>query len=217
MSNENKEKGSQFSKKIRIIGVSGKIGSGKDTFAELLAKQLPNRVERCALADNLRLITEIITGVKMTLTHKKGQPFYNEVYNYTQEQKNIYLPQYNKTIGESLQKIGTELFRDTFDKDIWVKSLFNDELYKKLEDGRIIVIPDVRFVNEADYILSQGGYLIRLEGDPLKVRENSTRDLNHVSEINLDGYKDFTKVIYNDKGIEDLNQKVCELIVEEKF
>ena len=199
MSNENKEKGSQLSKKIRIIGVSGKIGSGKDTFAELLAKQLPNRVERCALADNLRLITEIITWVKMTLTHKKGQPFYNEVYNYTQEQKNIYLPQYNKTIGESLQKIGTELFRDTFDKDIWVKSLFNDELYKKLEDGRIIVIPDVRFVNEADYILSQGGYLIRLEGDPLKVRENSTRDLNHISEINLDGYQGFTKVIYNDK------------------
>jgi energy-coupling factor transporter ATP-binding protein EcfA2 len=198
--------------KGKLLGVSGKLGSGKDTFAELIAKQLPNIVERHALADNLRLITEIITGVKMTLTHKKGEPFCNEVYNYTQDQKNIFLPQYNRTIGECLQQIGTDLFRDSFDSDIWVKSFFNEELYQKLEFGRIIVIPDVRFKNEAVYILDQGGYLIRLEGDPLDVRKNTTRNLNHPSETNLDDYTNFSSIIYNDKGIKELNEKVCNFI-----
>ena len=149
--------------KKRIIGVSGKIGSGKDTFAELLAEQLVGKVERHALADKLRLITEIVSGVRMTTTHEVNKPFCNEIRNYTQDQKNIIIKQFNKTIGETLQLVGTDLFRDNYDTDIWVKSFFNEELDEKLNEGKIIVVPDVRFINEADYIIQEGGYLIRLE------------------------------------------------------
>ena len=199
----------------KIIGISGKIGSGKDTFAELLADMLTDNVERHALADNLRLITEIVSGIKMGVTHEKGRPFCNKVYNYTQDQKNLKIPQFNKTIGETLQLIGTDLFRDNYDKDIWVKSFFNESLNDKLNIGKIIVIPDVRFINEADYILDNGGYLIRLEGDPMNVRENSFRDLTHRSEIELDGYTKFDKVIYNDKkDIDVLKNIVNDLIIE---
>jgi hypothetical protein len=199
----------------KIIGISGKIGSGKDTFAELLAEQLRGKVERHALADKLRLITEIVSGVRMTTTHEVNKPFCNEVRNYTQDQKNVVIKQFDKTIGESLQLVGTDLFRDNYDTDIWVKSFFNEELDDKLNDGKIIVVPDVRFVNEADYILQEGGYLIRLEGDPMGVRENSLRDLNHISETNLDDYTNFSKVIYNDKkDIEALKKVVNDLIIE---
>ena len=201
--------------KKRIIGVSGKIGSGKDTFAELLAEQLVGKVERHALADKLRLITEIVSGVRMTTTHEVNKPFCNEIRNYTQDQKNIFIKQFNKTIGEILQLVGTDLFRDNYDTDIWVKSFFNEELYEKLNNGKIIIIPDVRFTNEADYIIQEGGYLIRLEGDPKGVRENSLRDLNHISETNLDNYTKFDKVIYNDKkDINILKGIVNNLIIE---
>ena len=201
--------------KKRIIGVSGKIGSGKDTFAELLAEQLVGKVERHALADKLRLITEIVSGVRMTTTHEINKPFCNEIRNYTQDQKNIVIKQFNKTIGETLQLVGTDLFRDNYDTDIWVKSFFNEELDEKLNNGKIIVVPDVRFINEADYIIQEGGYLIRLEGDPMSVRENSLRDLNHISETNLDNYTKFDKVIYNDKkDINILKVIVNNLIIE---
>jgi len=201
--------------KKKIIGISGKIGSGKDTFAELLAEQLKGNVERHALADKLRLITEIVSGINMTTTHEVNKPFCNNIRNYTQDQKNIVIKQFNKTIGETLQLVGTELFRDNYDTDIWVKSFFNEELEDKLNDGKIIVIPDVRFVNEANYILQEGGYLIRLEGDPMGIRENSLRDLNHISETNLDDYTNFSKVIYNDeRDIQVLKKVVSDLIIE---
>lgn len=188
---------------------------GKDTFAELLAEQLEGKVERHALADKLRLITEIVSGIKMSTTHKINKPFCNEIRNYTQDQKNIVIKQFNKTIGETLQLVGTDLFRDNYDTDIWVKSFFNEELYEKLNNGKIIVVPDVRFVNEADYIIQEGGYLIRLEGDPIGVRENSLRDLNHISETDLDDYTNFSKIIYNDKkDIESLKKVVNDLIFE---
>jgi hypothetical protein len=201
--------------KNKIIGISGKIGSGKDTITELLAEQLHGKVERHALADKLRLITEIVSGVRMTTTHEVNKPFCNEIRNYTQDQKNIVIKQFNKSIGETLQLVGTDLFRDNYDTDIWVKSFFNEELDDKLNDGKIIIVPDVRFVNEADYIIQKGGYLIRLEGDPMGVRENSLRDLNHISESNLDGYTKFDKVIYNDKkDINILKGIVNDLIIE---
>jgi len=201
--------------KNRVIGISGKIGSGKDTFAELLAEQLNGKVERYALADKLRLITEIISGIRMTTTHEVNKPFCNEIRNYTQDQKNIVIKEFNKTIGETLQLVGTDLFRDNYDTDIWVKSFFNEELDGKLNDGKIIVVPDVRFVNEANYILQEGGYLIRLEGDPMSVRENSLRDLNHISETDLDDYTNFSKVIYNDKrDIQVLKKVINDLIIE---
>jgi dephospho-CoA kinase len=216
--NKNDLKSSQLSKRIRLIGVSGKLGSGKDTFAELLAKQLAGKVERHALADNLRLITEIISGIRMTTTHEIDEPFCNEIRNYTQDQKNILIKQFDKTIGETLQLVGTELFRNNYDTDVWVKSLFSEEIYDKMNDGKIIIIPDVRFINEADYILQEGGYLIRMEGDPAGVRENSLRDLNHLSETNLDNYTKFDKVIINNKkDINELKRVVNDLIVELKL
>jgi hypothetical protein len=188
---------------------------GKDTFAELLGEKLQGKVERHALADKLRLITEIVSGVRMSTTHEINKPFCNEIRNYTQEQKNIVIKQFNKTIGETLQLVGTDLFRDNYDADIWVKSFFNEELKEKLNEGKIIVIPDVRFINEADYIIEEGGYLIRLEGDPMSVRENSLRDLNQVSETNLDDYAKFDKIIYNvKKDLNVLKNIVNDLIIE---
>lgn len=203
-----------MAKKGKLLGVSGKIGSGKDTFAELLAYELPNMIERHAMADNLRLITEIITGVKMSVTHEMGKPFINKICNYTQEQKNIFLPKFNKTIGESLQLIGTDLLRDNYDTDIWCKAFFNDVINEKIKDGKIIIVPDVRFLNEANYIKLNGGYLIRLVGDPSNIRKHSLRDLEHISETQLDDYNGFQKVIYNDKDIESLRKNVKDLIKE---
>ena len=184
--------------KINIIGLSGKIGSGKTTFAEEFAKLSKIPVECHAFADKLKELTQMLTGHKLTITNQPGKPFYNTVYNYTQEDKNVYLPTWDKTVGKCLQILGTEALRKGFDSDVWVKALFESTAKEVLSNGHILVIADVRFPNEADYILKEGGILIRLIGDPMKIRENSTRDLTHESEVALDNYTGFTEIIEND-------------------
>lgn len=177
-----------------IIGISGKIGSGKDTFADFLIELLQNKeVERRFFASKLKEIHGVLTG-------KPG---------YTQEEKNEMLEEYGFTVGEGLQKIGDGL-RELYHPMVWVKSCF-----KGLEPWVIAVVTDVRYPNETDYIKEQGGILIRLNGDPAKVNENSKRDRNHSSEIALDDYKGFDAVYENVGTLEDLKHFAKEIV--EKF
>jgi hypothetical protein len=189
--------------KTKLIAVHGAIGSGKDFFSELLAEMINIPVERHAFADKVRDVTELLVGYKMKCTHMAGKPFYNAVYNYTQDEKNIYLPLWDKTIGGCLQLIGTEVFRNNFDSNTWVKALFSTTGKECLDNGHILVIPDCRFPNEADAVLERGGIVLKLEGDPMDVRKNSKRDLNHLSETALNDYTKFTKIIKNE--IPDVN------------
>jgi hypothetical protein len=141
----------------KIIGISGKIGSGKDTFAQLFVKSCHNKCELHAFADKLREMVSVLTGVPLSLISDVGEPYANAVFSYTQEQKNIYLPEWKKTIGEILQEFGTNALRNHFDRDVFVKSLFSNKVKSVLNKGYVLLIPDVRFENEANRILKEGG------------------------------------------------------------
>ncbi len=195
----------------------------KDFFAEHFAnirKINTNKVdiERHAFGDNVRGMCEILTGVNRGVTHKTGEPFYNNVYNYTQEEKNLFIPSYNLTIGEILQLAGTDGLRNNFNEDVWLISLFDNQIKKAQTRGNIVIICDVRFPNEADRILDEGGVLFRMEGDPLGIRAKSKRDLTHISETSLDYYNFFTKIINNQTpGVESLRKQIINIQKEYQF
>lgn len=172
-----------------IIGISGKLGSGKDTFAAMLIEELNYNVEIKKFADKL----------KQTVSILSGRPIEDM---YSVEGKNIFIEEFDMTVGTMQQKIGTNALRDNFDINVWVKSLFTS-----YSEDKNWIITDARFENEADYIKHLGGILIRIDGDPAKVRENSTRDLTHVSETSLDNYA-FDLYIHNDGTLDDLRDKV---------
>jgi ABC-type dipeptide/oligopeptide/nickel transport system ATPase component len=179
-----------------IIGLSGKIGSGKSTFSSELRNVLESKnyiVEERNFADKLKKITYELTG------H----------YGYTQEDKNVYLPIWRKTVGEILQLLGTEVLRNHFDSEVWVKATISN-----LNPDTTYIIGDVRFLNEVEAIKSLGGIVIRLEGDPCNIRLNSKRDPNHSSETSLDNYIDFDGVYVNtpEKGLEGLRAYAEEVI-----
>lgn len=173
---------------MKIIGISGKKGSGKDTFAQFLKegleKQLGKTVKVDSFAANLKQCCAILSGQYSCV-------FYNQ--NLKDEKANFL----SLTNRELMQKFG-DLTR-SIDKDIWVKSLFNKYLDNPPE---YLIVPDVRFKNEAEHIKKLDGILIRIESD--RVKED-----NHISEIELDNYSKFDLEISNNKSLtlEELKSK----------
>ena len=72
------------------------------------------------------------------------------------------------------------------------------------------IISDVRFPNEAKAIKDKGVILIRINRPG-----NDTG--KHLSEIALDDYKNWNYVIDNNGTIEDLIEKVKQILIQEKI
>lgn len=174
-----------------LIGISGKLGSGKNTVADVITKYWPE-FELKSFAEKLKYITHYLTGCSLADT-------------YSQEGKNKFLPEWGMTIGQFQQKLGTEAMRAGLHVETWVLALFAN--YNNSCDW---IVTDVRFKNEAKAIKDRGGILIRVDGDPARVRANSTRDLNHPSEIDLDDWKDWDIYYLNDGTLKDLEEAIFE-------
>lgn len=177
---------------IKIIGISGKIGSGKTTLQRALMEKYP-QFERRSFAENVRRNVSLLTGI--------------DIQNMrTSEQKNTIVQGYNKTLGQLLQDVGEGL-REKVHKDVWVESLFST-----FDESSFWIIDDLRYENEIQKIKSLGGVCIRLNGDPMEVRKNSTRNLDHSSETALDEYTEFDMVF--DTNTRPVNKIVGRMVAE---
>lgn len=182
-----------------IIGISGKLYSGKDTLAKYLLKYAED------VAGIHFDVKSFAYKLKKTGAFLTGTP---EEWWFSQEGKNKLLPEWNMTIGQFQQKLGTEAMRDTIHKDGWVIALMSEyQFYSKW------IVTDVRFPNEAKAIKDKNGILIRVDGDPTGERKKSTRDLNHPSETSLDQYPDFDYKIQNIAPLSYLEQQAKSIIV----
>lgn len=196
---------------MKIIGINGTLGSGKTTAAILLAAILDTKgydVYYKTYAFKLKQIVEILTGMKL-MHDDSGYVFQNGLRDFSEAQKNTYIEDYGMTVGQMLQFLGTDLFRNHWDKDVWLKAVFMDYNPKDM-NGKIWIIGDVRFPNEAEWIkkLAPGeNKIIRITGDPNGTNERSTRDKKHASEISMDNYE-FDYEIVNDGTLEDLRNKL---------
>ena len=100
--------------------------------------------------------------------------------------------------GRLLQVLGTDVFRKK-DPEVWVKSLY----YKLLDRRpRIAIMADVRFPNEAAFVKSVGGMLVKVNrwNKDGSIYVTSDRDPNHPSETALDGYGGWDTVIDAEDG-----------------
>ncbi|MBH8568201.1 hypothetical protein KB206_04865 [Microvirga sp. STS02] len=178
---------------IHLIGLSGRRGSGKDTVARILQQLQPERQWQIrSFGDSIKSVCAALTGEAVT-------PY------YTQEGKAELVPTFHRTRGEMLQQVGSAL--RAWEPLVWV-----DAFFAGLPHDAFVLVPDVRFANEADPIRARGGLMLRVEGDPLLQRGDGTRDDNHPSETAMDDYPHFDVVLHNNGSLEDLTQQVRELL-----
>ena len=148
---------------------------------------------------------------------------YNTLY-----EANKKLPLVKLTPRLLLQLLGTQCGRQIIHPHIWVNATLSDYRpydYEKGNNKNIAdvledihfntlnypnwIITDVRFPNEAEAIRKRGGIIIR-------VNRLSNEVSNHESETALDDFNNFDYIIENDEGIQELIEKVRQILKREK-
>jgi phosphomevalonate kinase len=183
-----------------IIGISGKMGTGKDYLAnQIIIPFLKKHGKQClqlAFADQIKV---------------------NAMTRHNLNFDDVYVEKTHKT-RNLLQYEGTENGRNVLGEDIWIR--YFDSWRKVLSSRGIdaIVVTDVRFHNEVDYIRSQRGLLIRINA-PLRnekrLQQESGGDVSkynkissHKSECSLDNMNNFDVIIDNDFTLSEEQQNV---------
>jgi hypothetical protein len=171
----------EFIRRSDVLGLNGPIGCGKDTAAEALE---PHGFVRASFAEPLRLAGSMVYGIPPR-------------YFVDRELKETALPNSRMTPRRVLQLMGTEVCR-SIHEPIWVKRMLlrvasamhdlNDHSRHHPErisgaGGIRVVIPDVRFQNEADFVRHIGGRVVRISRPELDVeRITATKGAGHSSE-----------------------------------
>ena len=170
-----------------LLGLTGKLESGKSTLATQIQKHHPEGgVHMLAFAKPLKDMCHSYFGFSFNdLYTPEGKKKYNEIWNMTTR--------------EFMQRLGQGL-RDAIGADVWVKMLKADILEKK-DIYKIIIVDDCRMPNELEMIRSLGGKTIRVTRPGHVAISNGIK--NHPSEQDLpDDLIDYDLI--NDGTPEDL-------------
>lgn len=186
----------------RLIGIHGHAGAGKDTVAAYISEWYQDCYVE-SFADPLKKAASQAFGIPEWQFHS---PEYKEKINEF----------WKVSPRQIAQFVGTEMFRDTIVKlspemgyDFWIKRM-EGKLSQRIlleEDGEYnkndcVVIPDVRFQNEYDWIMNNNGVVLHLIRPG---KDGAVGIENHRSEGGIEFNITSRKyVIINDSSIGDL-------------
>lgn len=181
----------------KIIGLTGRRRSGKDTVASFLVDR--RGFTRLSFADPLKEAT-------------KSLFFFSD--DQLEKRKEQVDPRYGVSPRRVLQCLGTDLIRDQLQdllgmsEPIFLASM-RSRIHDAITTNRSVVISDVRFPDEARLIRELGGVVFRVVR-PAAVETDETVD-RHASEIAMDD-EPVEMVIENDGSIEDLHRRLEQLL-----
>lgn len=164
-----------------IIGITGKKKSGKDTLFSMFAGVSAD-FNRFAFGDDLKAEVAYACGVTV---------------KFINDNKDVFRP--------VLQWWGTDFRRNCCGKDYWVAKMRDQLSFPSINASRIPVITDVRFINEAAFVKSMGGVMVRVVGG------KSEDGDEHLSECEMDSIP-VEYVIDNHYGLEMLAASAMTLL-----
>jgi hypothetical protein len=226
---------------MSIIGINGKIGSGKDTVGSIIqyltaedtGQFCLNRIhsgksiegnhnstwEIKKFAGKLKEIASLLTGIPVEKF--EDQEFkktslgseWNRLLYATLDDENPLLSV--MSVREFLQKLGTEAMRDGLHTNVWVNALFAD--YKTIihrEETKVWETPISNWIITDMRFPNEMEAVELREGVTIKVVRPGTSVGTHPSETALDDAH-FDHVISNDGTIEDLVERVRQILTIE--
>ena len=168
-----------------LIGIAGRARSGKDTVANFIVAAIGGY--RYSFADPIRAMLAPL-GVDMS------DP-------YWQARKEEPIPALGVSPRRMMQTLGTEWGRQLINPDLWLIMAHQ----RLLLNGPGMVIPDVRFDNEAAWIRKHGGRIIHV------IRPETKAVEAHASEDGIE-MQDTDARLFNSGTLEELQLSVRELL-----
>lgn len=175
-----------------IIGLTGKKRSGKDTAASVF---VDNGFIKYRFADPLK---DACRSIFL---------WYDE--HIEGDLKEVIDSRWGISPRQAMQYLGTEVgrealpnhfptFKSVIGSGIWIRRF---KYWYEKDPTRKVIIPDVRFLNEAKTIKDLGGKIIKI------VRPSETKKDNHISEKEIDLIvSDY--LVFNDGSIENFLSKI---------
>ena len=178
-----------------VLGLCGLARCGKDTFCSLTAEILSKydkRLMRSGFADQVK------ADLHQLLVSKVGISAYTEI----SEEKELIRP--------LLVEYGTGLMRK-INKDVWVERMkLSFDLAKHTKVP--LVITDVRYENEIDWIHSEEGKVIYIEQEGNKAPNKEEKKNDPIMRKKSDCFVKWEKV--GDNNLKKLKPKVTKALKE---
>jgi len=167
-----------------IVGISGKMCAGKTTLAKYLCKRFGDAATIYPFAFELKsIVDDIARRLKLSGFDKRTPHGRAFLQWFGQRMRAVY-------------------------SDIWIEPVAR---FADSNRDKIVIVDDVRFVNEALFVKSRRGVLIRVEA-PEDVRIErfvttygwipDSSVLNDVSEVDLDTFHPWDVILTNDSSLE---------------
>lgn len=179
-----------------VIGLTGYAQSGKDTIGTILVND--HGFTRLSFADNVReaawrlnpLVPDPYTDPDPDMAYGVAAYPLQEIVKSLGWEAAKAIPE----VRRLLQVMGTEVGREMFGETAWV-----DMVARQIEGLSKIVITDVRFKNEADFVRSLGGTVVM-------VKRAGNHPINQHASEQLDFEVDMT--LHNNDTIPNLRAMV---------
>lgn len=179
-----------------VVLVSGKLQSGKNTFADLCIENLKNDLkvsydyfakelkQRCK--EDFKPLVEYVNSLNIPELHTEDDNWY--------ENK-------NKLTRILLQVYGTDVFRNRVSEDYWAEQLV-ENVYNS--DSDVIFVTDVRFPSEITALENEGFDVVSVRINRNLNRDDSVNE--HESETALDNYTSWDYVFDNSGTYDELKE-----------
>lgn len=186
----------------RLIGLGGKLRSGKDAVADHLVETYG--FVKIGMSDALHeamLVLDPIVEVEQGWDYGEAVRYSTliAVDGYVEAKK-------RPEVRRLLQQLGTEVGRDMIDENVWV-DIIARKINVHLTAGTSVAVTGLRFLNELTMVRTFAGQAWWIDRPGLEPAQAST----HASENGVTGSL-FDRTIVNDGTLEDLYAKVDGLV-----